>query len=123
MPWLEMISMALKKSRIGSSPTFSLNGRSWIAMSGVCITPPGAKANVAWSTQRDGERWWLVMENLGNAHAQITAARHEAGAAINAAGYLLPGEKRRVAVDAEPGRIVVKLHEQQEQTIQVRAAP
>lgn len=87
------------------------------------ITPPGAKANVVWSMERGGERWWLVMENLGNAHAQITAARHESGVAISAAGYLLPGEKRRVAVDAEPGRIVVKLHEQEEQTIQVRAAP
>lgn len=87
------------------------------------ITPPGAKANVAWSAEREGDRWWLVMENSGNAHAQITAARHESGAAINAGGYLLPGEKRRVAVDAEPGSIVVKMHEQQEQTIQVRAAP
>jgi fimbrial chaperone protein len=87
------------------------------------ITPPGAQANVAWSAQRDGERWSLVMENLGNAHAQITAARLESGAAINATGYLLPGERRRVAVDAEPGSIVVKMHEQQEQTIRVRAAP
>lgn len=87
------------------------------------ITPPGAKANVVWSNEREGGRWWLVMENLGNAHAQITGARHESGAAISAAGYLLPGEKRRIAVDAEPGSIIVKMHEQQEQTIQVRAAP
>jgi fimbrial chaperone protein len=87
------------------------------------ITPPGAKANIAWSTERDGERWWLVMENLGNAHAQITAARHQSGGPIDATGYLLPGEKRRVAIDVEPGSIVVKVHEQQEQTIHVRPTP
>jgi fimbrial chaperone protein len=87
------------------------------------ITPPGAKANVAWSTEREGERWWLLMENTGNAHAQITAARNESGTVINATGYLLPGEKRRVALDAQPGSIVVKLHEQLEQTIQLRAVP
>jgi fimbrial chaperone protein len=87
------------------------------------ITPPGAKADVAWSTERDGERWWLVMENRGNAHAQITAARHESGGPINAPGYLLPGERRRVPTDVEPGTIVVKMHEQQEQTVRVRAAP
>lgn len=87
------------------------------------ITPPGAKANVNWSAERSGERWWLVMENSGNAHAQIVAARLESGAQIKAIGYLLPGEKKRVAVDAPPSSIVVKLYDQQEQTIQVRSSP
>lgn len=87
------------------------------------ITPPGAKSNVAWSAERADDKWWLVAENAGNAHAQITAARLDSGEAIKAAGYLLPGEKRRVAVDAPPTRIVVKLHDQPEQTIQVRQAP
>src|SRR5512140_383119 len=87
------------------------------------ITPPGAKANVNWSAERVNDRWWLVMENAGNAHAQIVAARLESGAQIKAIGYLLPGEKKRVAVDAQPSNIIVKLYDQQEQTIQVRGAP
>ena len=87
------------------------------------ITPPGAKANVIWSAERADDRWWLVMENTGNAHAQITEARLESGPKVKATGYLLPGEKRRVAVDAPPASIVVKLYDQQEQTVQVRGTP
>ena len=87
------------------------------------ITPPGAKSNVTWSAERTEERWWLVMENTGNAHAQITEARLESGPTIKATGYLLPGEKRRVAVDVQPSTIVVKQYDQQEQTVQVRGTP
>jgi hypothetical protein len=63
------------------------------------------------------------MQNTGNAHAQILAARIEGGADIKATGYLLPGEKRRVPVDTPPTAIVAKLADQQEQTFQVRPAP
>ena len=87
------------------------------------ITPNGAKPNVVWSAERVDSQWWLVMENTGNAHAQILAARGEGGAEIKATGYLLPGEKRRIAVDAPPTAIVAKLADQQEQTFQVRPAP
>lgn len=87
------------------------------------ITPNGAKPNVVWSAERADDKWWLVMENTGNAHAQILAARVEGGAEIKATGYLLPGETRRVAVDAAPTAIVAKLADQQEQTFQVRPAP
>lgn len=87
------------------------------------ITPPGAKANVVWSAERTDDRWWLVMENTGNAHAQITEVRLESGPKIKATGYLLPGEKRRIAVDTQPSTIVVKLYDQQEQTVQVRGTP
>lgn len=87
------------------------------------ITPPGAKPSLAWSAERTDERWWLVMENMGNAHAQILEARLESGPKIKATGYLLPGEKRRVAVDAQPSTIVVKQYDQPEQTVQVRGTP
>ena len=87
------------------------------------ITPNGAKPNVVWSTERVDNRWWLVMENTGNAHAQILSARLESGQEIKATGYLLPNEKRRVAIEAAPTAIVAKLADQQEQTFQVRPAP
>lgn len=87
------------------------------------ITPPGAKANVIWSAERANDRWWLVMENTGNAHAQITEARLESGPKVKATGYLLPGEKRRIAVDTRPSTIVIKLYDQQEKTVQVHGTP
>ena len=87
------------------------------------ITPSGAKPKVLWTAERVDDKWWLVMENTGNAHAQILSARLEGGVEIKANGYLLPGERRRVAVDEPPTAIVVKLDDQQEQTFQVRRTP
>lgn len=87
------------------------------------ITPSGAKPNVVWSVERADDRWWLVMENIGTAHAQVLSARLASGQEIRATGYLLAGEKRRVAVDAAPTSIIARLADQQEQTFQVRSAP
>jgi fimbrial chaperone protein len=87
------------------------------------ITPNGAKPNVVWTAERADNKWWLVMENTGNAHAQILSARLESGQEIKATGYLLPSEKRRVPIEAAPTAIVAKLADQQEQTFQVRPAP
>lgn len=89
----------------------------------VFITPPGAKANVVWVTQRDGERWWLVAKNTGNAHAQINSLRTTAGDELKGSGYLLPGETRRFAVDTSLDVVRVTLRGQQEQTYPVRAMP
>ncbi len=86
------------------------------------ITPPGAKPNVQWSAERADGRWWLVLENTGNAHAQILSAKLASGEDVKATGYLLAGEKRRVAVEAPPSSLAVRLHEESEQTVQVRAA-
>jgi fimbrial chaperone protein len=88
------------------------------------ITPQGAKPDIVWTAGRDGERWSLTMENVGNAHAQITAARTGAGESVDRArGYLLPGEKRRVTVDSAPDTVSVKLNDQLEQTFPVRPMP
>lgn len=87
------------------------------------VTPPGARSKVEWSMQRDGERWWLVMENTGNAHAQITGARTAAGQPIKATGYLLPGERRRLAVEGPLDAVAVTLRDQPERSFPVRTAP
>jgi fimbrial chaperone protein len=87
------------------------------------VTPPGARADLVWSMQRDGERWFLVMENAGNAHAHINGARTAAGKEIAATGYLLPGERRRIAVEAPLDALAIRLRDQPERQFQVRAAP
>jgi P pilus assembly chaperone PapD len=87
------------------------------------VVPPGVAPNVEWSVERADDKTWLVLENTGTAHAQITAARTEAGDDVPAVGYLLPGEKRRVAVTAAPSRIVATLRDQPERTFPVRAMP
>ena len=89
----------------------------------VFVTPPGAKANVVWTTQRDGDRWWLSAQNTGSAHAQISSVRTASGSELKAAGYLLPGETRRFAVDTVLDAVLVTFKDQQEQTHPVRAMP
>lgn len=87
------------------------------------VTPPGARSELTWSMQRDGERWWLLMENTGNAHAHIHGARTLSGQDIKATGYLLPGERRRVAVEAPLEAVSVRLRDQPERQFPVRPAP
>lgn len=87
------------------------------------VTPSGAKAELAWSMQRDGERWFLVMQNAGNAHAHINGARTAAGKDLGATGYLLPGERRRVGVDAPLDSVTIRLRDQPERQFPVRSAP
>lgn len=87
------------------------------------VTPPGARAELTWSMQREGERWWLVVENTGNAHAHISGARNAAGKDIAANGYLLPGERRRVGVDAPIDAVSARLRDQPERQFPVRPAP
>jgi fimbrial chaperone protein len=88
------------------------------------ITPRGAKPNIAWTAERDGERWSLTMENVGNAHAEIIAVRTAAGESIDKArGYLLPGEKRRIPVQLAPDSLLVTLDDQPEQAFPVRPMP
>jgi fimbrial chaperone protein len=87
------------------------------------VIPPGVSPNVEWSVEQADGKTWLAFENTGTAHAQITEARTEAGEDVAARGYLLPGEKRRVAVSAAPSRIVATLRDQPAQTFTVRAMP
>lgn len=87
------------------------------------ITPPGARASLGWSVEREGERWWLSMENTGNAHAQITGVRTPAGQALKATGYILPGERKRIAIDQPLDSVSVTLRDQAEQRFPVRSAP
>ena len=87
------------------------------------VTPPGARANLAWSLQKDGDRWWLWIDNHGNAHAQITGVRTAAGQEVKASGYLLPGERRRVAVEAPLDIVYATLRDHPEQQFPVRAMP
>lgn len=87
------------------------------------ITPPGAKPNVVWALQREGDRWWLNAENTGNAHAQINSVRTVTGTDIKASGYLLPGETKRVAVEGALDSVLVTLRDEPEKTHPVRAMP
>jgi fimbrial chaperone protein len=89
----------------------------------VFISPPNAKPSIAWSMSRESDRWWLTAENTGNAHAQITAARTGSGQELKAPGYLLPGEKRRFAVDRPVDQVLVTLRDEAEQPAAVRAMP
>lgn len=87
------------------------------------VTPPGARPQLDWALERDGDRAWLRIENTGSAHAQITAARGGAGQDIKATGYVLPGERRRVAVDGPLDSVSVRLRDQPERQFPVRSAP
>lgn len=87
------------------------------------VHAPEAKPSIKWTLQRDGASYWLFAENIGNAHAQITTARSPAGQEIKAAGYLLPGEKRRLAVDAAVDSVLVTLRDQPEQKFPVHPVP
>jgi fimbrial chaperone protein len=85
----------------------------------VFITPPGAKPNLAWTAERGADGWVLVVENTGNAHAQISAARTPAGDDIRLAGYLLPGESRRIQVGIPPANVIATVQGQPDQTFVV----
>lgn len=85
------------------------------------ITPAGARPSLALTSIREGDAWWLSLENAGNAHAQITGARTAGGDPIKANGYLLPGERRRVRIPAPLDEVLVTLRDQPEQAFQVRA--
>lgn len=87
------------------------------------VDAPEAKPNLKWTLQRDGAGYWLSAENIGNAHAQITAARSPGGQEIKATGYLLPGEKRRLAVDAPVDSVLITLRDQPEQKFPVHQVP
>jgi fimbrial chaperone protein len=112
----------MQETALNDPPPNSVQALLRISMP-VFITPPGAKPNVIWTLQREGDHSWLVAENTGNAHAQISAARTASGTDLKASGYLLPGEIRRIAVEGAFDSVLVTLRDQPEQTFPVRAMP
>jgi len=112
----------MQETALNDPPPNSVQALLRISMP-VFITPPGAKPNVIWTLQREGDHSWLVAENTGNAHAQISAARTASGVDLKASGYLLPGEIRRIAVEGALDSVLVTLRDQPEQTFPVRAMP
>lgn len=89
----------------------------------VFIGPPNVKPEVAWSMTREGDRWWLTAENKGTAHAQLAAARTPAGQDLKASGYLLPGEKRRFAVEGLVSQVLLTLRDEPERPVAVSHMP
>lgn len=86
------------------------------------ITPKGAKSAVVWSGRQEGQRWWLEAQNEGNAHAFINTVRTTNDQALNVKGYVLPGERRRFAVDARLDQVLVTLRDAAEVPVPVSAA-
>jgi fimbrial chaperone protein len=89
----------------------------------VFVSPPNAKSSLAWTVAREADQWWLTAENIGNAHAQITALRTASGQELKASGYLLPGERRRFAVDRPVDKVLVTLRDEAEQAAAVSTVP
>lgn len=114
--------LILQETALNDPPPNAVQALLRISMP-VFITPPGAKPNVVWTLQQEGDRWWLRAENTGNAHAQINAVRTIAGADIKATGYLLAGETKRIALESAIDSVLVTLRDQPEQTFPVRAMP
>jgi fimbrial chaperone protein len=114
--------LILQETALNDPPPNAVQALLRISMP-VFISPPNVKPDLTWTLAREAERWWLAVENSGTAHAQITAARTAAGHDLKAVGYLLPGEKRRVAVDAAVESVIVTLRDQAEQTVPVRTMP
>ena len=87
------------------------------------VTPPGAKAEIAWRLVRDGGALQLEADNRGAAHAFISQVKTVDGTPLKVDGYLLPGEQRRWAVDSAPQRLNVTLRDGTESVVEVRPAP
>jgi fimbrial chaperone protein len=99
--------LVLQETALNDPPPNAVQALLRISMP-VFITPPGAKPNVVWTLQQEGDRWWLRAENTGNAHAQINAVRTIGGADIKATGYLLAGETKRIAPRRDRQRTVAE---------------
>lgn len=114
--------LILQETALNDPPPNAVQALLRISMP-VFVSPPNVRHDLGWHLRRDGDRLWLTVENTGSAHAQITAARTPDGHDLKAAGYLLPGEKRRIAVGTPVDKVVVTLRDEAEQTVPVRAMP
>ncbi len=88
----------------------------------VFVTPPRAQPELVWSLRRDGARYFLDVDNIGQAHTSITALRTPDGRELKAGVYVLAGDRKSWPLDAPVDRVLLKLSDAEESSAVVRPA-